>query len=149
MADYRTAAHRHHNADSIFERDRRVSRVQVFRVVADAGYESEENYLFLEKNGQTAFIKPANYEISKKQTYQKDIGRIENMSYDEAKDTYTCKNEKELPLAYIRHSKSKTGYISEKISINAPIAKVALIKVNVSKGITARHQWKKGTKFSL
>lgn len=29
-------------------------------IVADAGYESEENYLFVEGNGQTAFIKPAN-----------------------------------------------------------------------------------------
>ena len=27
-------------------------------IVADAGYESEENYLFLEENGQTAYIKP-------------------------------------------------------------------------------------------
>ena len=27
-------------------------------IVADAGYESEENYLFLEGNGQTAYIKP-------------------------------------------------------------------------------------------
>ena len=26
-------------------------------IVADAGYESEENYLFIEANGQTAFIK--------------------------------------------------------------------------------------------
>lgn len=84
------------------------------KVVADAGYESEENYLFLEKNGQAAFIKPANYEISKKRKYQNDIGRIENMDYDETKDSYTCKNEKELPLSYIRHTKSKTGYVSEK-----------------------------------
>lgn len=28
-------------------------------------YESEENYLFLEKNGQTAFIKTTNYEKAK------------------------------------------------------------------------------------
>ena len=33
-------------------------------ITADAGYESEENYLFLEENEQLAFIKPANYEIS-------------------------------------------------------------------------------------
>jgi hypothetical protein len=30
-----------------------------------SGYESEENYLFLEKNGQYSYIKPTNYEISK------------------------------------------------------------------------------------
>ncbi len=32
-------------------------------VTADSGYESEENYRFIEKNQQIAFIKPANYEI--------------------------------------------------------------------------------------
>lgn len=84
------------------------------KVVADAGYESEENYQFLEKNGQIAFIKPASYEVSKTRKYQNDIGRIENMEYDEAKDAYTCKNGKELPFAYNRHSKTRAGYVGEK-----------------------------------
>ncbi|PVX59444.1 transposase, partial [Bacteroides galacturonicus] len=51
-------------------------------ITADAGYESEENYLFLEANNQIAFIKPANYEISKTRKYKNDIGKIENMEYD-------------------------------------------------------------------
>ena len=84
------------------------------KIVADAGYESEENYLFLEKNGQVAFIKPANYEISKTKKYKNDIGKIENMEYVEDKDAYICKNGKELSLDNIRHSKSKTGYVSDK-----------------------------------
>ena len=48
-------------------------------VVADAGYESEENYSFLENHGIVAMIKPANYEISKRKKYQTDISRKENM----------------------------------------------------------------------
>lgn len=84
------------------------------KVIADAGYESEENYVFLDKNQQLAFIKPSNYEKSKTRKYKNDIGRIENMNYDEANDSYQCKNGKHLSFAYIRHSKSKTGYISEK-----------------------------------
>lgn len=84
------------------------------KIVADAGYESEENYQFLEDNGQISFIKPANYEISKTRKYRSNIGIIENMTYDEANDTYICRNGKELKLEYIRHSKSKTGYVSEK-----------------------------------
>lgn len=84
------------------------------KITADAGYESEENYLFLESNGQTSFIKPANYEISKTHKYQQDIGRIENMYYDNEKDVYICRNSKELNAESIKHSKSKTGYISEK-----------------------------------
>ena len=34
------------------------------KVVADAGYESLGNYLYLEKTGQQCFIKPQNYEQS-------------------------------------------------------------------------------------
>ena len=83
-------------------------------ITADAGYESEENYLFLEENGQLSYIKPANYEISKTRKYRNDIGKIENMEYDEALDIYTCRNGKKLTVDHIRHSKSKTGYVSEK-----------------------------------
>ena len=83
-------------------------------ITADAGYESEENYSFLETNGQLSYIKPANYEISKTRKYKNDIGKIENMEYDQETDTYTCKNGKKLAAEYIRHFKTKTGYVSEK-----------------------------------
>ena len=83
-------------------------------ITADSGYESEENYLFLEKNEQLAFIKPANYEISKTRKYKNDIGKIENMDYDEISDFYICKNNKKLTVDHVKHSKSKTGYVSEK-----------------------------------
>ena len=36
------------------------------------------------------------------------------MEYDEALDIYTCRNGKKLTVDHIRHSKSKTGYVSEK-----------------------------------
>lgn len=80
-------------------------------IVADAGYESEENYLFLEKNGQSSFIKPMNYEISKTQNYKKDIGKMENMEYDPEKDSYRCQNRKMLTVQYQRKQKTATGYI--------------------------------------
>lgn len=83
-------------------------------ITADAGYESEENYIFLEENNQTAFIKPANYEISKTRKYKNDIGKIENMKYDSGNDFYTCRNNKKLVVDHLKHSKSKTGYVSEK-----------------------------------
>lgn len=46
---------------------------QYQEIVEDAGYESEENYVFLEKNGQSSYIKPLNCEISKTRKYIKDI----------------------------------------------------------------------------
>lgn len=83
-------------------------------ITADAGYESEENYLFLEANRQVAYIKPANYEISKTRKYKNDIGRMENMEYNPEADFYTCRNNKKLKADHVRRSKSKTGYVSEK-----------------------------------
>jgi len=83
-------------------------------IVADSGYESEENYLYLEEHGQTSFIKPSNYEISKTRKYKTDISRRENMEYKEDEDCYICKNKKKLKVTGSRKSKSKTGYSSIK-----------------------------------
>lgn len=79
-------------------------------IVADAGYESEENYLFLEENGQLAYIKPQNYEISKTRKYRQDIGRMENMKYDEKADCYYCKNGQVLTAQYEKREKTASGY---------------------------------------
>lgn len=49
-------------------------------IVADAGYESEENYLFLESNGQLSYIKPANYKISKTRKYKMILGKLKTWS---------------------------------------------------------------------
>ena len=79
-------------------------------VVCDAGYESEENYAFLEENGQLSFIKPVNYEISKTRRYRKDISRAENMAYDKERDVYICHAGKELSVLYERNPKNESGY---------------------------------------
>ena len=79
-------------------------------IVADAGYESEENYLFLEENGQLSYIKPQNYEISKTRKYRQDIGRMENMAYDEDRDCYYCRNGRTLTVQYEKKEKTASGY---------------------------------------
>lgn len=83
------------------------------KVVADAGYESEENYHYLEGEEQEAYIKPADYEISKTRKYQKDIGRMQNMEYEEESDSYKCRNGKELKVSGVKKEKTKTGYERE------------------------------------
>ena len=79
-------------------------------IIADAGYESEENYLFLEDNEQLAFIKPQNYEISKTRKYQQDISRMENMDYDADNDAYCCRNGQMLTAQYEKKEKTASGY---------------------------------------
>jgi len=81
---------------------------------ADAGYESEENYTYFENNGQKPCIKPANYEQTKTRKYKNDIGRAENMQYDEDTDTYICHYGKKLVNVGMRKSKTSSRYISEK-----------------------------------
>ena len=65
-------------------------------VVADAGYESLDNYLYLEANGQMSFIKPANYEAQKTRKYKAQIGRVENMEYDADEDCFICAEGRKL-----------------------------------------------------
>ena len=67
-------------------------------VTADAGYERLGNYLFLEANGQMSFIKPANYEQQKSAKFRKQLGRMENMTYDADEDCFICANGRRLPL---------------------------------------------------
>ena len=65
-------------------------------VTADAGYESLDNYLYLEANGQMSFIKPSNYEAQKTKKYRSQIGRIENMKYDREEDCFICAEGRKL-----------------------------------------------------
>lgn len=67
-------------------------------VTADAGYESLENYLYLDSTGQTCLIKPTNYDQKKSRKFRKQIGRVENMDYDPGEDCFTCVQGRKLPL---------------------------------------------------
>lgn len=55
-------------------------------VTAGAGYESLDNYLYLDTMGQTCFIKPANHDQKKSKKFKKQIGRAENLTYDPDED---------------------------------------------------------------
>ena len=103
-------------------------------VVADSGYESEENYLYLEENQQLAYIKPSNYEQRKTRKYNTDIGRRENMIYDEESDSYLCSNQKKIIKTGTRKSKSKTGYISEKTCYTCNDCSGCTLKTKCIKG---------------
>ena len=82
-------------------------------IIADSGYESEENYSFLEEKHQNSYIKPQNYEAKKKRKYSSDISKRENMRYSPEKDEYICSNNQILRFCGTRERKSKSGYISE------------------------------------
>ena len=74
---------------------------KIRRVVADSGYENEENYLYLKEKGIEPFIKPSNYEVKKTKKYKNDISKKENMTYCKAGDYYVCHNNKKLQFEKI------------------------------------------------
>jgi len=77
-------------------------------VVADAGYESLGNYLYLDAAGQMSFIKPINYETLKSKQYKAQVGRSENMQYLEDEDSYVCAAGRKLKLR--RESTTKNSF---------------------------------------
>lgn len=86
---------------------------QFKNVIADAGYESEENYVYLRSNGYVPYIKPQNYEKMKSGRKTGNIGIPENMEYSTEDDTYTCKNGRKLRPVGKTKRKSKSGYTSD------------------------------------
>lgn len=82
-------------------------------IICDAGYESEENYLYLSSHNMTSYIKPVNYEQSKKRNYRTKYGRPENMEYHELDDIFVCRAGRILWHIGTKHEKTKTGFVSE------------------------------------
>lgn len=87
---------------------------QYENLVADAGYESEENYHYLEEKGITPYIKPSNYEYSKTRKFQTDMEFRLAMSYDEETDSFICKGGRTLRYASDKIRISESGYVSRK-----------------------------------
>ncbi|MDU5274906.1 MAG: IS1182 family transposase [Peptoniphilus lacydonensis] len=82
------------------------------RIVADAGYESEENYVFLAENNLTSYIKPSNYEKSKTRKYKKEQEFRKSLKYDERQDKYISQEGKEFIRCNDRYRKRKIEYIT-------------------------------------
>ena len=76
-------------------------------VIADAGYGSEENYLYAmgeEKQPRFEFLIPyGNYLKEKTRRYQKDIRHASNWTYEEQDDRFVCPNGR-----YVRFKKYQT-----------------------------------------
>ncbi|HWK21490.1 MAG TPA: IS1182 family transposase [Ureibacillus sp.] len=77
-------------------------------VIADAGYGSEENYLYSIDNEFEALIPYNTYLTEQKRSYKKDIRHASNWNYDEQTDTYRCPNNRKVEFK--RYSKRTDKY---------------------------------------
>jgi hypothetical protein len=84
------------------------------RVIADAGYGSEENFAYLENKRATAIVK---YPLLRKEhsaKWQEDPWRSDNWEYHEDEDYYVCPNGRKLTYRGVRKEKTPTGYVITK-----------------------------------
>lgn len=80
---------------------------------ADSGYDCQQNHEVLKKQKIDAYIKPLNYEQSKKRKSKKDIGKKENMTYDLENDQFICTKGKKLKSKNVSSRKNQYGYTTE------------------------------------
>lgn len=83
---------------------------QYTRIIADSGYESEENYTKLAEQGYDAYIKPSDHEQRKKRRFKKDIGKFQNMDYDAKNDVFYCHNHRKLTCVGKKTETTSTGF---------------------------------------
>ena len=111
-------------------------------MTADAGYERLGNYLFLEANGQMSFIKPANHEQRKHRKFKKQIGRMENMTYDADEDCFLCTQGRRPPAQRVRNCRN--GLLSQQPGTAARTAGVVRSGPNAARQKTRSSQRNSG-----
>ncbi|MBE3569795.1 MAG: IS1182 family transposase [Bacillales bacterium] len=84
------------------------------RVIADAGYGSEENYVYAvgdEKEPRFEFLIPyGSYVQEQTRKYKKDIKNAKNWTYCEQDDCFICPNGRKVTFKKYQNKKNPSGY---------------------------------------
>ena len=110
MAHSKPKSNRYQNLIPFLKDMEQNLRFKYTEIVADAGYESEENYLLLRPMGRRHSSSQITMKSQKKRRFKTDIGKMENMDYDKENDFYICKNNQKLTVQYEKKGKTATGY---------------------------------------
>ena len=97
-----------------FEMLRKYNRPKPEALTADSGYRSEENYAYCEENEIEAYVKYNAFDKEQTKAWKNQIGRLENMMYDEELDEWICAANQRLVFRYETKQKSDNGYESVK-----------------------------------
>jgi transposase len=81
-------------------------------VIADAGYGSEENYVFLDEEGVEAYVKYTSFHLEQKKR-RKDRFRAASFSYDESRDEFICPADRRLTYQHTRPYQTENGFQTE------------------------------------
>jgi len=92
-------------------------------LIADSAYGSEENYTYCEQENFEAFVKYSTFDKEQTKAWKNEIGRLENMTYDEELDEWICRNEKRLIYSHERVASGKCGFTTLRGSTINPVTK--------------------------
>ena len=87
------------------------------KVIADAGYGSEENYAYLEDQEIDAYVKFGTYDREQKKRRkipEREIYWSSNWAYDEQRDEFSCPQDKRLTYEFTRTVISDNGYRADR-----------------------------------
>jgi transposase len=79
-------------------------------IIADAGYGGEENYTYLENEQVEALVKYGTYHKEKSKRWKNDIGKVDNWTYDEDEDEWTCAAGQKLSFRYESKETTESGF---------------------------------------
>lgn len=81
------------------------------QVIADASYESQENYQLLEKKQVNFFIPYNMYRIEQTRKHKKNLFHAQNLFYNAEQDFLVCPMGQKTTKIYIKKSKTTTGFL--------------------------------------
>lgn len=87
------------------------------KVITDAGYGSEENYVYLEEQEIDAYVKYSTFDRERKKRRkvpEREIYWSSNWEYDEQQDEFVCPQAKRLPYEQTRQIRTSNGYLTER-----------------------------------
>lgn len=80
------------------------------RVIADAGYGSNDNLAYLEELNIEALVKYNTFHKEATRAWKKNPFRTENWPYDPEHDRYTCPEGRNLEFVKLSHNRTEAGY---------------------------------------
>ena len=83
------------------------------KLIADAGYGSEENYVYLEDEGVKGFVKYNTFHQEQKKDRRKSRFLVEMFRYDEEKDEFLCPDGRRMLYHETSRYRSENGYWKE------------------------------------
>lgn len=113
-------------------------KIPVRNVVADAGYGSEENYNYVEKNCIGNYIKYNNFDHERTKAYKENKFLSDHFVFDNEKNKYECPSGQKLDFAFIKKMITENGYRLEKMVYRSKSCNGCEYKEKCSKGLNNR-----------